>query len=136
MYLYIFYLVIFPMTYPKYEEKVEGCKAPTQTLRQLKSPSHSFPSATVKAGDTKMGAAMGTPSAAPEVSEADLEFICKNTDMTEDQARDGFASFMENNPEGKMTRESFREMMKLCYSGADSRNLEKHIFRKNCRSFQ
>ena len=43
----------------------------------------------------------GTPSAAPEVSEADLEFICKNTDMTEDQARDGFASFMENNPGGK-----------------------------------
>ena len=82
-----------------------------------------------------MGAAQGTPSAAPEVSEADLEFICKNTDMTEDQARDGFASFMKNNPGGKMTRESFREMMKLCYAGADNRNLEKHIFRKNCNNF-
>ena len=68
-----------------------------------------------------MGAAQGTSSAAPEVSEADLEFICKNTDMTEEQARDGFASFMENNPGGKMTRESFREMMKLCYADCRGR---------------
>ena len=77
-----------------------------------------------------MGASQGTPNDIPEVSEADLQFICKNTDMTEDQARSAFASFMENNPDGKMTRESFREMMKLCYGRADNRNLEKHIFRQ------
>ena len=82
-----------------------------------------------------MGSTHGTPSVIPEVSESDLQFICKNTDMTEDQARNSFAKFMENNPDGKMTRESFREMMKLCYSGADNRNLEKHIFRKEFLSF-
>ena len=119
-------------TTPSTKRKPKAVKCPPR----LKSPSHSFPSVPVQEGDTKMGAAQGTPSAAPEVSEADLEFICKNTDMTEDQARDGFASFMENNPGGKMTRESFREMMKLCYSGADNRNLEKHIFRKNWDCFQ
>ena len=77
-----------------------------------------------------MGSTHGTLRDTPAVSESDLEFLCKNTDMTEEQARSCFANFMENNPDGRMTRESFREMMKLGYPGADNRNLEKHIFRK------
>ena len=81
----------------------------------------------------EMGASQGSPI--PQISEEDLQFICKNTDMTEDEARSSFTHFMENNPDGKMTRESFREMMKLCYSSADNRNLEKHIFRHDVLNF-
>ena len=77
-----------------------------------------------------MGASQGTPKNIQEVSSEDVEFLCKNTDMKEDQARESFTKFMKDNPEGIITRESFREMMKICYTGKENRNLEKHIFRK------
>ena len=76
-----------------------------------------------------MGAAQGTPNNSPQLSQADVQFICANTDMSEEQAREAFARFMKDNPGGKITRESFREIMSLCYSGIENRNLEKHIFR-------
>ena len=85
-----------------------------------------------------MGSSQGTQGGGgptPSVSDSDLQFLCKNTGMTEEQARTSFTKFMENNPEGRMTRESFREMMKLCYPTVESLNLEKHIFRKAFKKY-
>ena len=76
-----------------------------------------------------MGAAQGSPHNSPQLSQADVQFLCDNTDMSEDQAREAFSRFVKDNPGGRITRESFREIMSLCYTGTENKNLEKHIFR-------
>ena len=40
-----------------------------------------------------------------------------------------FQSFLMKHPDGQISKESFHSMMAECYPGADTKLLEKHIWR-------
>jgi len=59
----------------------------------------------------------------------DLQFLVKNTSLDQCQVKVSFEKFSKKHPDGKIDRDSFREMMKICYPHSDTENLENHIFR-------
>ena len=63
------------------------------------------------------------------LDEEDLQYLVKHTRLNEAQVKVNFQKFLKKHPDGKLNRESFGEMMRICYPHTDSTNIENHIFR-------
>ena len=63
------------------------------------------------------------------LSDEDLECIAKNTSISRSQIENQYENFLEKHPDGKITKQNFRNMMHACYPESDIAKLESHIFR-------
>merc|ERR1711935_799991 len=72
---------------------------------------------------------MGCVNGKPVLSDADLEYIVKNTSISRGQIDDQYENFLEKHPDGKITKRNFRDMMQACFPESDIAKLESHIFR-------
>jgi len=64
-----------------------------------------------------------------QLSEEDVDYIVQNTAISREQIEQQFEVFITNHPNGRISKKSFRSMMKACYPGADVEKLTKHIWR-------
>jgi len=72
---------------------------------------------------------MGCVPGKEPLSEKDLEFISQHTDISREEVEQQYKNFLHQYPNGKITRSSFKELMRKCYPAANLIKLEKHIFR-------
>ena len=72
---------------------------------------------------------MGNKNAkAAVISEADIEFMAKNTAATKEDVKQQFDQFLQKHPDGKISKKQFKSMMTLCHPKAKPEKLEDHIF--------
>ena len=64
-----------------------------------------------------------------QLSEEDMEYIVTNTAISRENIEQQFQVFITNHPDGKISKKSFKTMMKACYPGANVEKLTKHIWR-------
>jgi len=64
-----------------------------------------------------------------QLSEEDMEYIVSNTAISRENIEQQFQVFITNHPDGKISKKSFKTMMKACYPGANVEKLTKHIWR-------
>jgi len=65
----------------------------------------------------------------PELTEELCDSLVKSTRLPADQVKELFESFLEDHPDGKVTKEVFREMMKETHKDKDISKMEGHMFR-------
>ena len=63
------------------------------------------------------------------LSDKDLEYIAQNTLISRSQIDDQFENFLEKHQDGKITKQSFRDIMQACFPKSDIAKMESHIFR-------
>ena len=86
-------------------------------------------------------------SSSPVLSEADVEWIVRNTDKDKDQVevrhnmvwlvneeatqdfQEQFQRFLEKHPDGKISKKGFLTMMKECYPCKESDRVGRHLWR-------
>jgi len=68
-------------------------------------------------------------SSSPVLSEADVDWIVKNTDKDKDQVEEQFQRFLEKHPDGKISKKGFLSMMKECYPCKESDRVGRHLWR-------
>ena len=86
-------------------------------------------------------------SSSPVLSEADVEWIVRNTDKDKDQVevrqkmiwlvneeatqdfQEQFQRFLEKHPDGKISKKGFLTMMKECYPSKESDRVGRHLWR-------
>jgi len=64
-----------------------------------------------------------------QLSEEDMDYIASNTAISRENIEQQFKVFITNHPDGKISKKSFKTMMKACYPGANVEKLTKHIWR-------
>merc|ERR1719167_486211 len=64
-----------------------------------------------------------------QLSEEDMDYIVSNTAISRENIEQQFQVFITNHPDGKISKKSFKTMMKACYPGANVDKLTKHIWR-------
>jgi len=87
-----------------------------------------FPAASIQNAIQKYFTMGCVPGKEP-LSDKDLEFISQNTDISREEVEEQYKNFLVTYPNGKITRSSFKELMRKCYPAANLNKLEKHIFR-------
>jgi len=58
-----------------------------------------------------------------------MDYIVSNTAISRENIEQQFQVFITNHPDGKISKKSFKTMMKACYPGANVDKLTKHIWR-------
>jgi len=64
-----------------------------------------------------------------QLSQEDMDYIVSNTAISRENIEQQFQVFITNHPDGKISKKSFKTMMKACYPGANVDKLTKHIWR-------
>ena len=64
-----------------------------------------------------------------QLSQEDMDYIVSNTAISRENIEQQFQVFITNHPDGKISKKSFKTMMKACYPGANVEKLTKHIWR-------
>ena len=72
---------------------------------------------------------MGCANGKPVLSDEDLDFIANHTAVSRDQVDEQYENFLGKHPNGKITKNDFRNMMQACFPDHDTAKLESHIFR-------
>jgi len=75
------------------------------------------------------GILLGCVNGRSPLNEEDIDYIASNTAMSRDAVERQYKNFLTKHPDGKISQESFNDMMKECYPGTDTERLGKHIFR-------
>ena len=71
---------------------------------------------------------MGNKTDKPVISDEDLEYIAEHTAATKEEVQEKFGAYLKHHPDGKISKKQFKTLMKVCYPGAKTENLENHIF--------
>ena len=72
---------------------------------------------------------MGCSNSKPVLMKSDIETLCKAGKMNESQLREHFKNFLDENPTGKITKESFRKLISHLLPKESEHKMEQHVFR-------
>ena len=65
----------------------------------------------------------------PELTEKDIEFLVNNTKKDKETIMEGYETFLENSPTGKVDRSQFAGLYKMLYPDGDPDRFGDHVFR-------
>jgi len=63
------------------------------------------------------------------LTDEDIEFMVKNSDLTDEDVKQMYSEFIDNHPDGKITKDEFKETFEKILPRADMKSLEKLVFR-------
>ena len=72
---------------------------------------------------------MGSSNGKPILTNKDLEVIVKSSGLDESTIKRYFDNFVNDHPDGKMSKAEFKEMMEKALPKMDTTDVEEHVFR-------
>jgi len=72
---------------------------------------------------------MGCANGKPVLKDEDVKALSRTSKLSEEKVREQFEQFLQENPSGRITKKSFRDLISKAIPGTDAGKMEKHIFR-------
>jgi len=72
---------------------------------------------------------MGSGQTKPVLKKRDIEALVATSKMTRQQVKSAFSHFITENPDGRISHQAFRDMLKSALVDTDSDKMEGHVFR-------